>query len=74
LDITKVTFHRRDRAVVVANFEFMSDRRGAVSVFVKARHGSNVRMVSQHGSRSDVDYAPEGPGGSLRVTDRFARG
>ncbi len=47
LDITKVTFHNRDRAVV-ANFEFASDRRGAVIVFVKARHGSRVLMVSLH--------------------------
>jgi hypothetical protein len=133
LDITKVTFHNRDRAVV-ANFEFVSDRRGTVIVFVKARHGSNVRMVSQHPAEgpdktlflagrkvghceglstdwdrraatlkmrmpsrcldegnygairnwaliegyrsqsSDVDYAPEGPRGSLRVTDWIARG
>jgi hypothetical protein len=36
LDITKVTFHSRDRVVVVADFDFMSDRRGSVSVFVKA--------------------------------------
>lgn len=47
LDIRKVTFSNRDRAVVV-NMEFASDRRGEVIIFVRARRGSHVRMVSQH--------------------------
>ena len=59
LDITKVTFHNRDRAVV-ANLEFVSDRRGTVIVFVKARYGSNVRMVSHHPA--------QGPDKTLFVT------
>jgi hypothetical protein len=50
LDITRATFHNRDRAVV-ADVKFVTDKPGDVIVLVKARNGSRVFLVSRHTRR-----------------------
>ena len=50
LDITRVAFSNRDRAVVT-RVTFTRDRPGDVLVLIRARHGSAVGIVSEHRRR-----------------------
>lgn len=49
LDITRVAFSNRDRAVVT-RVTFTRDRPGIVLVLIRARHGSAAGIVSEHRS------------------------